>query len=70
MPLAEEELKRLFTSLNSSPRQGRVPFGVRIRIAHVGALYESVYKEKIVFYQMGNKEFQSGDELWHGNRKR
>jgi len=58
--LAKEELKRFFTSLNGSPRQGRVPLGVRIRVTHVGALYEAFHEEKVIFYQMRNKESQSG----------
>jgi hypothetical protein len=58
--LGKKELERLLTSLNGSPCQGRVPLGVRIRVTHVGALYEPFYEEKVVFYQMRNNGFQSG----------
>ena len=67
--LAKEELESLFASLNGSPPQRRVSFGVRIWVTHVGSLYEPFYEEKIVFCQMGNKGFQSGGELWHWNRE-
>ena len=60
MSLAEEELERLFTSLDGGPRQRRISLGVRIRVAHVGAFYEPFYEEKVIFYQKGNKGFQSG----------
>jgi len=63
MSLGKEELESLFTSLNGGPRQRRVPLGVRIRITHVGALYESFYEEKVIFYQIRNKGFQSGVSL-------
>ena len=60
MTLAKEELERFFTPLNGSPRQRGISLGVRIRVAHVGAFYEPFYEEKVIFYQMGNKGFQSG----------
>ena len=63
MTLGEEELERFFTSLNGSPRQRRISLGIRIRVTHVGALYEPFHEEKVIFYQMGNKEFQFGDEV-------
>ena len=59
MSLGEEELERFFTPLNGSPGQRRIPLGIRIRITHVGALYEPFNEEKVIFYQMGNKGFQS-----------
>ena len=55
MPMAEEELEGLFTSLDGSPRQRRVSLGVRIRVSHVDSLYEALHKKKVIFYQMGNK---------------
>lgn len=60
MSLAKKKLERLFAPLNGSPRQRRISLGVRIRVTHVGTLYESFHEEKVIFYQMGNKGFQSG----------
>ena len=60
MSLAKEKLERFFTPLNGSPRQRGISLGIRIRVTHVGALYESFHEEKIVFYQMRHKGFQSG----------
>jgi len=68
--MAKEELESLFTSLNGGPRQRRVPLGVRIRIPHVGALYEPFYEEKVIFCQIRNKEFHPGGKLWVWNRKK
>lgn len=45
MSLAEEELERFLASLNRSPRQRRISLGVRIRVTHVGALYEPFHEE-------------------------
>ena len=71
MALAKKELERFFTSLNGSPRQRRVPLGVRIRVAHVSALYEPFHEEKVIFYQMRNKENSArGVELCHRTRKK
>lgn len=70
MPLAKEELERLFTSLDGSPRQGRVPLRVRIRVTHVNALYETFHEEKVIFYQMRNNEISvRGCELWQQNQR-
>ena len=69
MSLGKKELERFFTPLNGGPRQGRISLGVRIRIAHVGTLYESFHEEKVVFYQMRHKEFQSGTWVVAMNRK-
>lgn len=67
MSLAKEELERLFTSLDGSPRQRRISLSVRIRVTHVDALYETLHEEKVIFYQMRNKGCQSGD-VSCGNR--
>lgn len=66
MSLAEEELERLFTSLDGGPRQRRISLGVRIRVTDVGALYEPFHEEKVIFYQMGNKGFQPGTSRAEG----
>jgi len=68
MSLGKEELERFFTPLNGGPRQRRISLGVRIRITHVGTLYESPHEEKIVFYHIRHKEFQSGTWVAAMNR--
>jgi len=66
MSLAEEELERLFTSLDGGPRQRRISLGIRIRVTDVGTLYEPFHEEEVIFYQMGNKGFQSGTSRAEG----